>query len=129
VDAEAAARRWADTLHTAWPTGDIDSFIALYADEADYRTPLEKPERAIDHMCGSLAIGEPGPDVWVGEPLVSGDRAAVEWWAVIVIDGDEHSFAATSWLRFDDDGLVVEEHDYWRTAPGRIEPWEGWGSA
>ena len=47
--------------------------------------------------------------------------------AVVVENGEEVSLAGTSWLRFDDDGRVVDQHDYWGTAPGRTLPWDGWG--
>jgi hypothetical protein len=127
MDVAVAARRWADVLRHAWTAGDFDAFVSLYAEDASFRGPFGEPERAADHMRRSLSLGEPGPDVWVGEPLVSGDRAAVEWWAIIVIDGQAESYAATAWLRFGDDGAVIEEHDYWQSAPGRREPWLNWG--
>ena len=127
MDTAAAAQRWASTLRAAWPALDVDSFLALYAEEAHFRGPFSPPEPATEHMRRSLTLGEPGPAVWVGEPLVSGDRATVEWWAVIVISGEPVTFAATSWLHFGADGLVVDEHDYWQSKPGSFEPWPGWG--
>jgi hypothetical protein len=126
MDVEAAARRWADVLREAWPAGDVDALLALYADGAEFRGPFGVPEPASEHMRRSLTLGDPGPSVWVGEPLVQGDRAAVEWWAVIVIDGEPVSYAATSWLRFGAGGLVLDEHDYWMSSAGRKEPWPGW---
>ena len=55
-----------------------------------------------------------------GEPLVSGDRAAVDWWAVIVAQDDTvESLAGTSLIRFDEDGLVIEQRDAWASEPGR----------
>ena len=37
-----------------------------------------------------------------GEPIVSGDRAAVDWWGVIVAPDDTvEALAGTSLLRFD----------------------------
>jgi hypothetical protein len=127
VDAESAARRWADVLREAWPAGEIEAFIALYADDAVFRGPFGDPEPAVDHMRRTLSLGEPGPAVWVGEPIVVGDRAAVEWWAIIVSDGEAQSFSATAWLRFDAKGAVIEEHDHWHSSAGRKEPWPGWG--
>jgi hypothetical protein len=35
--------------------------------------------------------------------------------------------AGTSVLRFDADGLVVEQRDAWNQADRRREPQEGWG--
>jgi hypothetical protein len=53
----------------------------------------------------------------------AGDRAAVEWRAVLVSpDGTEQTL-----LRFGDDSLVVESRDYWHMEPGRREPPPGWG--
>jgi hypothetical protein len=44
-----------------------------------------------------------------GEPVVAGERAAVDWWGVITAhDGSVETVAGTSLLRFDEDGLVVD---------------------
>jgi hypothetical protein len=57
-----------------------------------------------------------------GEPLVDGDRAAVEWWAVVgSTDASSQSLAGTSVLRFDGDGLVTEQRDAWGEAEGHRE--------
>jgi hypothetical protein len=127
MNVEAAALRWADTLRKAWPAGEIDAFVALYSERALFRGPFGDAELATEHMRRALVQGDPAPSVWVGEPLVVGDRAAVEWWAIITTDGEAKSFAATAWLRFDGDGAVLEEHDYWQAAPGHREPWSDWG--
>lgn len=57
-----------------------------------------------------------------GEPVVDGARAAVDWWGVITSsDGSVQSLAGTSLLRFDDDGLVVEQRDAWSDVDGYRE--------
>jgi hypothetical protein len=57
-----------------------------------------------------------------GEPVVDGARAAVDWWAVITSeDGSLQSLAGTSLLRFDDQGLVIEQRDAWADVDGRRE--------
>jgi hypothetical protein len=49
-----------------------------------------------------------------GEPVVDGRRSAIDWWAVVTSkDGSQQSLAGTSLVRFDDDGLVVEQRDAW----------------
>ena len=58
-----------------------------------------------------------------GEPVVSGDRAAVEWWASWTEDGQPITLAGATLLRFDDEGKVVDQRDYWNQASGRIEPY------
>lgn len=128
MDVADAARRWADVIRVAWPAGDLDACLALYAEDAVYRAPFGEIEPAHEHIRNVLALGEPGPEVWFGDPVVADSRAAVPWWAVIVIDGEATTFVATDWLRFDDRGLVVEEHADWMSKAGRVEPWDGWGS-
>ena len=56
-----------------------------------------------------------------GEPVVDGDRAAVDWWAIMTgKDGSVESIAGTSLLRFDA-GLVIEQRDVWAVERGRRE--------
>lgn len=64
---------------------------------------------------------------WFGEPIVDGDRAAIQWWASFVENGEEVTYAGTSILRFDADGLVIGEWDSWAHADGRLEPLASWG--
>ena len=129
MDTETAARRWADTLRRAWPASDPDPFLELYADGSVYRTvPGTTTEDGREHMRRALTLGEPGPEVWIAEPVSDGDRAVVEWWVIVTIEGEPTTFAGSAWVRFDRDGLIVEEHDYWRRLEGRVEPWPGWGS-
>src|SRR3954469_21854021 len=119
MDAEIAARRWADVLRSVWPTRDVDAFLELYTADATFRSALGATENAREHMRGSLLLGEGTPEVWVGEPLVHADRAAVEWWAAVQVEGEPTTFAGTAWLRFDGEGRVREEQDYWVAKPGR----------
>jgi hypothetical protein len=65
-----------------------------------------------------LGEEEETPEVWFGEPVTSGDRAAVEYWAAIHVEGEERTLAGVSFLRFDRDGLVVEHRDVWAEAEG-----------
>ena len=54
-----------------------------------------------------------------GEPVVDGDRAAVEYWAVITsTSGHDETLAGVSLLRFDEAGRVVEHRDVWASEPG-----------
>jgi hypothetical protein len=49
-------------------------------------------------------------------------RAAVDWWAVVTAkDGSLQSLAGTSLLRFDTDGLAVEQRDAWAEREGHHE--------
>ncbi len=61
-------------------------------------------------------------DCRFGTPVVSDERAAVDWWAAITAkDGSVETVAGTSLLRFDANGLVVEQRDAWAGEGGRHE--------
>jgi hypothetical protein len=76
----------------------------------------------------SRAFGEESfVEAWFGEPVVAGERAAVEYWAILEAAGAELTIAGAAVLRFDADGRVVEHRDYWDQIDGRREPPPGWG--
>jgi hypothetical protein len=128
MDTEAAARAWADAWTRAWRALDAELLERLYRPDTIHRShPFREPGNPIDYARSALAEEEGEPEVWMADPLVSGDRAAIEWWAVIVENGKQISLAGTSVVRFGEDGRAVEQIDYWGQADGRVAPFEGWG--
>jgi ketosteroid isomerase-like protein len=122
LDSEAAARRWAEVWERAWPAADVDAIDALYADDAFFYShpfrDLQAPRAYVEWAFAEQADAE----CRFGEPIVSGDRAAIDWWAVMTgKDGSVESIAGTSLLRFDASGLVLEQRDVWAIEPGRRE--------
>jgi SnoaL-like protein len=131
MDAHEAARRWADTWKSAWEAKDTEVIVALYGVDVvfstqPFRTPHLRRAGVREYVSQAFAE-EDEPRVWVGEPVVDGNRAAIEWWAAVTENGVETTLAGTSVLRFDDDGLVVEQRDTWNQADGRREPPDTWG--
>jgi len=130
MDSGAAARAWIEAWDRAWRALDPAPLEAVYTPDAVHRShPFREPQHPLDYARWAFAEEEGEPDLWWGDPLVVGDRAAVEWWAVVVENGEPTSLAGTSWLRFGPDGRVFEQHDYWGTTPERTEPWPGWPKA
>ncbi len=131
--ATEAAERWRRTWEEAWPRLDVEAITALYARSATYRAlAFREPDLGLDGVRRYLhASFETASDVRCrfAAPIVAGDRAAVEWWASWVEDGDALTMAGTTLLRFDDDGLVVDHRDYWYQQPGRAEPYAEWSSS
>jgi len=128
VDARAAAAAWSDAWTRAWRALDEDLLESIYTADTVHRShPFREPGHPIDYARRALAEEEGQPEVWMGEPVVEGDRAAIEWWAVVVENGKQVSLAGTSILRFDEQGGTVEQTDYWGTTDGRATPWQGWG--
>jgi ketosteroid isomerase-like protein len=127
MQTEAAARAWVATWLRAWPNRDVEAIAAMYADDARYAShPFRAPETARSYV--SRAFGEESfVEAWFGEPVVAGERAAVEYWAILEAAGAELTIAGAAVLRFDADGRVVEHRDYWDQIDGRREPPPGWG--
>jgi hypothetical protein len=128
MDTEAAARAWADAWERCWRALDAELLQPIYTPDAVHRShPFREPGNPIEYARWALGEEEGEPEVWVGDPIVAGDRAAIEWWAVVIENAKLISLAGTSIIRFDEDGRAVEQNDYWGHAEGRTPPWKGWG--
>ena len=102
---------------------------ARYRPDAPYRSrPFREPTTAREYV--TQAFGEEQlVRCWFGEPIVEGERAAVEYWAILHSpDGSDITIAGHSHLRFDGEGLVVEHRDYWAQRDGAVGPPPGWAS-
>ena len=114
MDTPEAARRWRETWERCWRALEPAEIVALYADDAYYRShPFREPQAPRDYIEPTLAA-DASVECEFGEPIVEGDRAAVEWHAETTLkDGGEEKLAGVSLLRFDAQGLVVEQRDFW----------------
>ncbi len=116
----------ADTWRRGWEALDSELVLTLYADAALLSTePFRAPYRGRDGVRRyvSQVFGEEeSPRVWVASPIVDGERAAISWWASMREEGADVTFAGTSNLRFDADGLVLEQWDTWNTLAERRDP-------
>ena len=129
MDVVEAARRWSTTWERAWAHGDSAAIVALYAPDAVYRShPHRHPEvgGALGYI-GRVFGEESNIECWFGEPVASGHRAAVEWWANFDESGGAVTLTGATILRFDPSGLVVEHVDYWVQSVGRLAPFQEWG--
>jgi SnoaL-like domain len=116
-----AARRWADEWARGWREHDPERIAALYAEDASFRTsPFRDPQDPKKYAEWAFSQ-EDSVECDFDEPIVFGDRATVEWWAVTQTGVQEETLAGVSLLRFDEKGLVVEERGYWHAKPGRHE--------
>ena len=124
-----AARRWARAWKDGWESLDTEPIVACYAPDAllstePFREPYRGREGVREYVTGALGEEE-DPRVWMSDPIVDGDRAAISWWASLREDGAHSTLAGTSVLRFDGDGLVTEQWDAWNQVSQRREP-PGW---
>jgi hypothetical protein len=125
------ASRWADGYERAWRSKDADAAVALYAPGVVYRShPFREPRRGRDGVRAYTADAfdeEEDQDPRFGTPIASGSTAAVEYWTPMRENGADVTLMGAVVLLFDPDGLVAESREYWFLAPGRHEPYEGWG--
>jgi ketosteroid isomerase-like protein len=130
VDVEALALQWAQTWMRAWPAHDVSAIASLYADNVEYRALVFRgPDLGVAGVRRYLTENfgvEEHVECWFGEPVASGDRAAVEWWATWMEDGQRLTLAGATFLRFGADGLIVDHRDYWNQVESREPPFEGW---
>jgi hypothetical protein len=128
MNTKAAAQRWADTWSRAWPQRDAEAIVALYADTAAYRSTVFRPP-VVAGARGYLDEQFPAEEnieCWFGEPIVSGDRASVEWWGTWTEQDQVLTYAGVTVLRFDDQGQVVDHRDYCHHVERREPPYPGW---
>ena len=128
-----AAERWARVWHDAWEAQDTDRIVTLYAagtrlSTEAFRVPYLGRDGVRTYVAQAFAE-EREPRVWVGAPIVAGNRAAIEWWAATIENDRPITLAGVSVLRFDDEGLVTEQWDSWNQSDGLHEPPAGWGGA
>jgi ketosteroid isomerase-like protein len=133
VDAQAAARAWVDAWRRAWPARDPEPLAAVYAEDTlfrsqPFREPHEGREGVLEYARWAFADQERLDGCWFGEPVVAGDRATVEYWAVLAEAGEEVTIAGVALIRFGPDGRVRDQRDYWSLESGRREPPPGWGT-
>jgi ketosteroid isomerase-like protein len=106
----------------AWRDADTDAVTTIYANDAVfYSHPFRERQRPRDYAAWAFAH-QADIEFRFGEPLVAGDRASIDWWAVITsTDGSVETIAGMSRLRFDGAGLAVEQRDVWASKRGRHE--------
>jgi hypothetical protein len=131
VNTESAVRHWREVWLSGWPAKDADEIAALYAGSAVFRShPFREAREGAsgvrDYAEWSFSEQDEA-ECRFGEPVWEGDRAAVEYWAVVSFQGRDETIVGTSMLRFGPDGLVTEQRDCWNAQEGRHEPPEGWG--
>ena len=86
-----AAAQWKQTWETAWPRKDVEAIAALYAPNARYRAlAFRDADEGIagvrDYLRRNFDV-ETEIECWFGDPIIDGDRAAIEWWGTWIEEG------------------------------------------
>jgi ketosteroid isomerase-like protein len=122
-----AVEQWIARYEEAWRSGDAEAAAALFTEDCVFRShPFRESEDARAYTLRVFA-DEEGVEPHFGEPVVEGDRAAVEYWAAMKEDALDLTLAGCLMMRFAPDGRCSEMRDVWTTAPDRLDPPPGWG--
>lgn len=124
-------RAWSDRYRDAWVEADSDAVAALFTEDGSYRSNIyEEPHLGrtgiIEYWSGVTGT-QSHAEVRMGEPIVSGNDAAVEFWTTMDVDATPVTLAGCLLLRFDASGLCSELREYWNFEPGTRQPPPGWG--
>lgn len=125
----SGARAWTEALRAGWADGDARAIGDLFTEAVAYRTspfepPLQGRRAVVDHWRGELS-GQDLVDVAFAEPLIDGDRVAVEWWAVVSKAGAETTDSGALVLEFTG-SLCSRLHEYWMLSEGRVDLPDGY---
>ena len=122
---------WIEAYGRAWEEREPDAAAALFTKDAVYRAhPFREPHLGTDGIRAYWAQAtatQADVRVRFGEPIVSGERTAVEWWTTMRAEGEEVTIPGCLLLRFARDGRCEELREYWHVEPARHEPPAGWG--
>lgn len=124
-------REWAEAYRLAWETTDSKAAASLFSEEASYRSNIyEEPHlrrSGVADYWTEVTSNQSDVTVRMGEPIVDGDRADVEFWTTMVVEGAPVTLAGCVLLRFDENGLCADLREYWNFIDGTHQPPTGWG--
>jgi hypothetical protein len=126
-----SVEQWAERYRAAWEGADSEAAAALFAEHSTYRSEIyAEPHQGRSGVADYwTAVTSTQSDVTVrmGEPLVEGDRAVVEFWTEMAVEGEPMTLAGALLLDFDDSGLCTALREYWHFTTGSFQPPAGWG--
>ena len=122
---------WIEAYGRAWREGDDEAAAALFTAAGVYRShPLRAPHvgrEAIRAYWRSATSSQRDLELRFAQPIVAGNRAAVEWWATMREGDEDVTLPGILVLRFAPDGRCEELREAWHYERGHHEPPAGWG--
>lgn len=125
-------RDWSEAYRVAWETADSAAAASLFSENGTYRSNIyEEPHRGragVEAYWISVTSVQSEVTVRMGEPVVEDNRADVEFWTTMAIEGNPVTLAGCLLLTFDEEGLCVALREYWNLSDGTHLAPAGWGS-
>ncbi|HJQ77510.1 MAG TPA: nuclear transport factor 2 family protein [Acidimicrobiia bacterium] len=124
-------RDWAERYRRAWVEADPEAAASLFSEDASYRDNIyEQPHTGragVTAYWSDVTASQTDVDVRMGTPVVDGDRADIEFWTTMTVDGAPVTLAGCLLLQFDDTGRCTDLREYWNFAQDSHPPPPGWG--
>jgi hypothetical protein len=122
---------WLEGYRRAWEDADTPAVLELFAADAGYRShPLRPPHAGHDGIAAywtQACADQEDVRVRFGDPLVEGDRVAVEWWTVMRAAGQPLTLVGILFLTFAADGRCRDLREYWNLVERPVDPPPDWG--
>jgi hypothetical protein len=127
-----AISRWLEAYAAAWRGRDAEAAARLFTEEAVYRSsPFREPHVGTEGVRAywtRATRDQRNLDLKLGAPVIEGSKVAVEWWAVMDLEGGSSgTLPGCLYLLFAPDGRCRELREYWHWQEGRVLPPPGWG--
>ncbi len=127
-----SCERWIERYRRAWETADAAEVVDLFTPDASYRSSVFREphlgSEAIRRYWQRGAGTQRNVSVRMGQPLITAERVAVEWWTTMTDpDEGEITLPGCLLLRFAPDGRCQDLWEYWQVKPGWQDPPGGWG--
>lgn len=123
--------KWSESYRVAWEEMDSEAASSLFTEDASYRSNIyEEPHQSragVAEYWTDVTSVQSDVTVRMGTPFVDGERAAVEFWTTMHVEGNPVTLAGCLLLRFAD-GLCSDLREYWNFTDGSHQPPDGWGS-
>ncbi|WP_346114075.1 nuclear transport factor 2 family protein [Nonomuraea maheshkhaliensis] len=125
---------WVELYLQAWKDKDDVAVGKLFTRDAVYQEVPGDPGRtfvgraAIRKYWRGITKGQSDVTTRYGEPVIQGDRAAVELWITLKGGGKWMTIIETNVMTFDRHGRVSRNAEYWTLRQGKFAPPRGWGS-
>jgi hypothetical protein len=125
------ADAWIDGYRRAWEGADTPAVLGLFTTGATYRShPLRPAHTGRDGIAAywdQACAGQRDVRARFGDPVVDGDRVAVEWWTTMLADGDPVTLVGCLLLSFAGDGRCQALRECWNLTGELQDPSPDWG--
>jgi SnoaL-like domain len=122
---------WLEGYRRAWEEADTQGVLELFAADARYRShplrPVHAGHEGIAAYWARATADQADVRVRFGDPVVDGDRVAVEWWTTMGAGGDPVTLVGCLFLAFAGHGRCRDLREYWNLADGLVDPPPDWG--